>query len=303
LDATFRAFLREAQLLSRIVFLAAALLLAGCQSGPADRSNISQPGHAYASTATVEDPRYAAIVVEAESGRVLHAVNADQLRHPASLTKMMTLYILFEEIDGGRFGLGSELFVSPKAASQPPSKLGLKAGSTIRVADAIPAIAVKSGNDVALVVAENIAGSEPAFAQRMTRTARALGLENTVFRNASGLPDPAQITTAHDMGILARALQQRFPNRYAVFSQRTFTYRGHTYQSTNKLLGQVPGLDGMKTGYIRASGYNLAASVRRDGRRIIVIVFGGPSGAARDAQVTALVEEFLPERRSWLAFR
>jgi D-alanyl-D-alanine carboxypeptidase len=216
---------------------------------------------------------------------------------------MMTLYILFEEIDSGRLGLGSGLVVSPKAASQPPSKLGLKAGSTIRVADAIPAIAVKSGNDVALVVAENISGSESAFAQRMTRTARALGMHNTVFRNASGLPDPAQITTARDMAILARALQQRFPSRYAVFSQRTFTYRGHTYQSTNKLLGKLPGLDGLKTGYIRASGYNLAASVRRDGRRIIVIVFGGPSGAARDAQVTALAEEYLPERRSWLAFR
>jgi D-alanyl-D-alanine carboxypeptidase len=290
-------------LLSRIAFLAAALLLAGCQSGPADRSNISQPGHAYASTATVEDPRYAAIVVEAESGRVLHAASADQLRYPASLTKMMTLYVLFEEIDSGRLGLGSELVVSPKAASQPPSKLGLKAGSTIRVADAIPAIAVKSGNDVALVVAETIAGSESAFAQRMTRTARALGMHDTVFRNASGLPDPAQVTTARDMAILARALQQRFPNRYAVFSQRTFTYRGHTYQSTNKLLGKLPGLDGLKTGYIRASGYNLAASVRRDGRRIVAIVFGGPSGAARDAQVAALVEEYLPERRSWLAFR
>jgi D-alanyl-D-alanine carboxypeptidase len=289
--------------LARFVLFGILVLLAGCQSAPPERQSSAQALQSHAATATAEDPRYAALVVEADSGKVLHAVNADQLRYPASLSKMMTLYVLFEEIESGRLRLDSTLHVSARAAGQPPSKLGLKAGSTISVADAIPGIAVKSGNDVAAVVAENISGSEGAFAERMTRTAHRIGMQNTIFRNASGLPDPAQMTTARDMAILARALQQRFPRFYPVFSQRTFTYQGRSYPSTNKLLGQVPGLDGVKTGYIRASGYNLATSVRRDGKRIIVVVFGGPTGAARDAQVTALVDEYLPQRRSWLAFR
>ena len=289
-------------MLARFAVAGLLLVLAGCQSAPPERSSGAQALQ-YAASATTEDPRYAAIVVEADSGKVLHAVNADQLRYPASLSKMMTLYLLFEEVESGRFSLNSPLHVSTRAANQPPSKLGLKAGSTISVADAIPGIAVKSGNDVAAVVAENISGSEAAFAERMTRTARRIGMQNTIFRNASGLPDPAQMTTARDMAALARALQQRFPRFYPVFSQRTFTYQGRTYPSTNKLLGKVPGLDGVKTGYIRASGYNLVTSVRRNGKRLIVVVFGGPTGAARDAQVTALVDEYLPERRSWLAFR
>ncbi|HWT30359.1 MAG TPA: D-alanyl-D-alanine carboxypeptidase family protein [Propylenella sp.] len=289
-------------MLARYVLLGAVVLVAGCQSAP-DRPSGAQAGQSYASTATTEDPRYAAIVVEAESGKVLHAVNADQLRYPASLSKMMTLYVLFEEMESGRLGPNSPLHVSARAAGQPPSKLGLKAGSIISVADAIPGIAVKSGNDVAAVVAENISGSEAAFAERMTRTAHRIGMQNTIFRNASGLPDPAQMTTARDMAILVRALQQRFPRFYPVFSQRTFAYQGRTYPSTNKLLGKVSGLDGVKTGYIRASGYNLATSVRRSGERLVLVVFGGPTGAARDAHVTALVDEYLPERRSWLAFR
>ena len=289
-------------MLQRFV-LVAALLLGGCQSAPTGGSAVAHLGASEAATAAAEDPRYAAIVVEAASGKVLHAVNADQLRYPASLSKMMTLYILFEEIESGRLRLDTPLHVSTRAAGQPPSKLGLRADTTITVADAIPAIAVKSGNDVAAVVAENISGSEAAFAQRMTQTAHRLGMQDSLFRNASGLPDPAQMTTARDMAILVRALQQRFPRFYQVFSEPTFTYQGRTYPSTNKLLGKVPGLDGVKTGYIRASGYNLATSVRRDGKRIIVVVFGGPTGSARDAQVTALVDEFLPERRGWLSFR
>jgi D-alanyl-D-alanine carboxypeptidase len=251
----------------------------------------------------VFDPRYAAIVVDAESGEVLHAENADALRHPASLAKMMTLYILFGEVAAGRFSLDDPLPVSAHAARQPASKLGLKAGQTIRIRDAIGAIAVRSANDVAVVVAEAISGSEAAFAERMTRTAQALGMSSTRFTNASGLPDPAQVTTARDMAVLARALQTGFPGEYSVFSRRSFAYDGRTHESTNKLLGVVDGVDGIKTGYIRASGYNLAASARRGGKRIIVIVFGGRSGAARDAQVAALVEEYLPERSFFLAWR
>jgi D-alanyl-D-alanine carboxypeptidase len=290
---------------SKLLCLLAALLLAACASSP-DGPRVSQRSAAaiaYGDPSAFHDPRYAAIVVDAESGEVLHAQNADALRHPASLAKMMTLYILFGEMEAGRFSLDDPLPVSAHAARQPASKLGLKAGQTIRVGDAIGAIAVRSANDVAVVVAEAISGSEPAFADRMTSTALSLGMSRTRFTNASGLPDPAQVTTAHDMAVLARALQTRFPGEYPVFSRRTFAYAGRTHQSTNKLLGVVDGVDGIKTGYIRASGYNLAASARRGGRRIIVIVFGGSSGAARDAQVAALVEEYLPNRSFFLAWR
>ena len=162
--------------------------------------------------------------------------------------------------------------------------------------DAILAVAVKSSNDIAVAVAENIEGSEPAFASRMTRTARRLGMRDTIFRNASGLPDAGQITTAQDIAILARALRQDFPREYRYFSIQSFAYKGKTYKSTNQLLGEVPGMDGIKTGYVRASGYNLAASVRRDGRSLIVIVFGGSSSAARNARVAALIEEYSPSR-------
>ena len=243
-----------------------------------------------------QDPRYAAIVMEADSGDVLYSVSADATRYPASLAKMMTLYILFQEIEAGRLSLDSELFVSANAAAQPPSKLGVRAGSTIRVEDAIYATAVRSANDVAVVIAENIAGSEPGFAALMTRTARGLGMNSTTYRNASGLPDPGMITTARDVARLARALQTDFPRYYRIFSTRTFTYDGHTHKSTNDMLGEVPGMDGIKTGYTRASGFNLATSVSRDGKRIIVVVMGEPSGAARRADVTALVEEHFPSR-------
>jgi D-alanyl-D-alanine carboxypeptidase len=290
----------------RVLALAAALLLVSCQSGPdptprlaGERASAALP---YAGRAVSQDPRYAAIVVEAGSGDVLYAVNADQLRYPASLAKMMTLYILFEEIETGRLRTNSELSVSPNAARQPASKLGLRAGSSIRVEDAILAIAVRSANDVAVVVAENISGSEAAFAARMTRTGQSLGLRSTTFRNASGLPDPAQRTTARDMAALARALQTRFPRFYRAFSTRNFTYAGRNYESTNDLLGDIPGMDGIKTGYTRASGYSLATSVNRGGRRIILIVMGEPTHAARSAHVAALVGEHFPSRSGLLAW-
>ena len=284
----------------RIVFVAAALLLAGCQSGPEAGGYRGGGAVAYAGGAAPDDPRYAGLVMDASSGRVLYAEDANSPRYPASLTKMMTLYILFEEIERGGLGMGTELAVSAEAARQPASKLGLKAGSTISVADAVLALAVKSCNDVATAVAENIAGSEPAFAQRMTRTARALGMRNTSFRNASGLPDPAQISTARDMAVLARALGQRFPGHYHVFSTDSFTYAGRRYESTNKLLGEVPGMDFGKTGYTRASGYNLATSVQRGGKRIIVVALGAPSSAARNAHVSGLIAAHLPSRAGWL---
>jgi D-alanyl-D-alanine carboxypeptidase len=294
--------LRLPNLHLKIVFIAAALFLAGCQSGR-DVTGLDRPGASPALAYTAAgDPRYAGLVIEATSGAQLYADHADELRYPASLTKMMTLYVLFEEIDRGRLDMNSPLVVSEQAARQPASKLGVKAGSSIRVEEAIPAIAVKSANDVATVVAENISGSEAAFAERMTRTARSLGMRNTSFRNASGLPDPAQVTTARDMAVLVRALQRRFPHHYSAFSAESFTYGGRTYRSTNQLIGEVPGMDFGKTGYTRASGYNLVTSVERGGRRIIVVVLGAPSGAARNAQVEQLVAAHLPERGSWLAF-
>jgi D-alanyl-D-alanine carboxypeptidase len=232
--------------------------------------------------------------MDAATGDVLYANQADERRHPASLAKMMTLYLLFEALDEGRVSTGTLLSVSKHAAAQPPSDLGLKTGATISIGNAVVAIAVRSANDVAVAVAEELAGSEAAFALRMNAKARELGLRATRFRNATGLPDPAQVTTAREMALLARALQTRFPDRYRVFSTRQFSYQARRYHSTNQLLGEVPGVDGIKTGYIRASGYNLAASVRRGGRRLIIIVMGGPTGAARDAQVRALIDEYMP---------
>lgn len=261
------------------------------------------PALAVAEAQAQGDPRYAGIVVDAGSGEVLYAENADAARHPASLAKLMTLYLLFEELQAGRLTMASELPVSAHAARQPASKLGLKAGESISVREAVLALCVRSANDVAVVVAEAIAGSEPAFARRMTEKGGALGLRATRFRNASGLPDPAQVTTARDMAVLARALQISFPERYGFFSTRSFTYAGRRLESTNQLLGEIAGVDGMKTGYIRASGYNLVASARRGGRRIIVVVMGEKSGAARDGHVAALIDEHLPRRGVLAAFR
>ena len=277
--------------LSKLLPLLALLVLAACQSGGA---KMDVPSLSLAEARAVNDPRYAGIVVDTASGEVLYAEDADSKRHPASLTKLMTLYLLFEEIDAGRLTMATPLRVSAHAARMPASKLGLKAGQTIGVRDAILAICVRSANDVAVVVAEAIAGSEDAFAKRMNAKARALGLRSTFFDNATGLPDKRQVTTARDMAVLARALQTDFPARYGFFSTRSFTYKGHTLKSTNQLLGALPGVDGMKTGYIRASGYNLVASAKRGGKRVIVVVMGEKTGSARNGHVAALIEEYLP---------
>ena len=237
-----------------------------------------------------EARRYASIVIDAGTGEVLHADKADRRAYPASLTKMMTLYLLFEAVDQGRLGLNQKLPVSRRAAGMPPSKLGLKRGQSIRVKDAIKALVTKSANDVAVVVAEALGGSEQKFARLMTEKARTLGMTRTTFRNASGLPNNRQLSTARDMARLARALQRRYPHHYAVFKTKAFSYKGRRYKNHNKLLSNYAGTDGIKTGYTHASGFNLAASTVRDGRRLIAVVFGGKTAKSRDRHMRKLLD-------------
>lgn len=233
----------------------------------------------------------ASIVVDAETGAVLYESNSRTQTYPASLTKMMTLYLLFEALESKRFSLDDDLPVSARAANQPPTDLRLQAGASIQVRKAIQALVVQSANDVAVVIAEAIGGSEDKFARLMTKTAKQLGMKQTVFKNASGLPNSGQLTTARDMAILARALMSRFPDYYEFFNTQSFRYNGRTYQTHNRVLKNYPGADGLKTGYTRASGYNLATSVERNGHRLIGIVLGGKSARSRDAQMMALLDQ------------
>jgi D-alanyl-D-alanine carboxypeptidase len=235
-------------------------------------------------------PPYADIVVDDKSGLVLHQVSADEPRHPASLTKIMTLYLLFEQLEAGKLGLDTELPISSRAALQNPTKLGLKANQTIKVEDAIKGLVTKSANDAAVVVAEAIGGSEEEFANLMTAKAGALGMLGTIYVNASGLPAEAQITTARDQAVLGRAIQHRFPVYYQYFATPSFRYKGAEMRNHNNLLGQVKGVDGIKTGYTEASGYNLTSSVRRDEKHIVAVVLGGTSNSARDARMRQLIE-------------
>lgn len=234
--------------------------------------------------------RYASIIVDAESGKVLHASNPDRRRYPASLTKMMTLYMLFDAIDRGKLKINQRLKVSRRAQGMAPSKLGLKRGQTIRVKDAILALITKSANDVAVVVAETIGGTEVKFARMMTEKAKAIGMQKTRFRNASGLPNRRQVSTARDMATLARRLIDDFPQFYHYFGTQKFSYKHRTYSNHNKMLRAYPGVDGIKTGYIRASGFNLVASTKRYGRRLIGVVFGGQSAQSRDRHMRRLFE-------------
>lgn len=234
------------------------------------------------------EARYASIVVDAKTGRVLHAINADTPNYPASLTKMMTLYMVFEALDKGRLALDRKLPVSRVAAGRSPSKLGLRRGQHISVRDVIGALVTKSANDAATVMAEALGGTERKFARLMTGKARALGMTRTTFRNASGLPHSRQASTARDMATLAGALQRDFPHYYHYFSIASYKYKGRRYRNHNKLLGRYEGMDGLKTGYIRASGYNLAGSVERDGQRLIGVVFGGRSARWRDRHMVRL---------------
>jgi D-alanyl-D-alanine carboxypeptidase len=248
-------------------------------------------GHRHKSQAAESyQPSYSSIVVDINSGEVMQASNADAPRHPASLTKIMTLYMLFERLEQGKIKLQTELPVSAHAAVQAPSKLGLKPGETIRVETAIRAIVTKSANDVAVIVAEALGGDEPSFAKLMSAKARALGMTQTTYRNASGLPDEEQITTARDQALLGRAIQDRFPSYYHYFATRTFDYRGKSIRNHNHLLGVVDGVDGIKTGYIRDSGFNIVTSIRRANRHLVAVVFGGRSADARDARVRSLIE-------------
>jgi D-alanyl-D-alanine carboxypeptidase len=235
--------------------------------------------------------RYASVLMDAESGRVLHEINGDVRRYPASLTKLMTLYLLFQAIDTGQVTLDSRMAVSAHAAGQPPSKLGLSTKERLRVAEAILALVTKSANDVAAVVAEHLGGTESQFAMLMTQEASRLGMDQTVFRNASGLPDSNQVTTAHDMARLGRALLRDFPHHYHYFGTRQFAHDGITYANHNRMLGTYDGLDGMKTGYINASGFNLVASARRGGDRLIGVVFGAQSPGERARIMADLLDE------------
>ena len=236
------------------------------------------------------DDRYASIVIDMGSGQVLHDRFADSPRYPASLTKVMTLYMLFNALDNGEVTLDEELPVSRSASQAPPSRLGLSPGETISVRDAILALVTKSANDVAVVVAERLGGSESRFAALMTVQARALGMQNTRFYNPHGLPDTRQVSTARDLAILAQRMMEDHPHHYAYFATQEFAYGSRTYRNHNRLLGVVPGVDGIKTGYTRASGYNLMATAERDGNRIITIMLGGATSRARNTHVTELLE-------------
>jgi D-alanyl-D-alanine carboxypeptidase len=238
-------------------------------------------------------PQFSEIIVDGNSGATLSSNNPDGSRHPASLTKIMTLYLLFERLDAGKIKLDTEMPVSEHASEQDPTKLGLMPGQTIRVEDAIKGLVTRSANDAAVVIAEAVGGDEKEFARLMTRKAHMLGMSKTIYRNASGLPDDEQVTTARDQATLGRAIQDRFPRYYRYFSTASFTFRGHSIANHNHLLGSVEGVDGIKTGYTRASGFNLVTSMRRGNRHLVGVVMGGRSGGSRDAIMRNLLAENL----------
>ncbi|OJX08067.1 MAG: hypothetical protein BGO76_03530 [Caedibacter sp. 38-128] len=236
--------------------------------------------------------KYAAYVIDAHTGQVFHAENAHGRVHPASLTKIATLYMLFEALDQGRVKLDTKLKISAHAARQIPTKLGIPAGSMISVKDAILALVTKSANDVSVAVAEHLSGSEAAFAQQMTKRVRQLGLKSTLFKNSSGVPNKQQITTAADMAKLLQIVIRDFPNYYKnYFGRKSFTYNGIVHANHNKLLGKVEGLDGGKTGFICASGFNISTSTIRNGNRLITVVMGGETSRWRDQRVISLTNK------------
>ena len=246
------------------------------------------------SSAWVANPAVSAkesyLIVDATSGRELASDRADELRHPASLTKLMTIYLTFSALDSGRLSLGDGLPVSVNALNAPPTKMGMSPGGTVNVRDATMALVTRSANDAAVLLAEGLAGSEEAFARLMTQKARQLGMNSTVFRNASGLPNSEQVTTARDLAKLANALMRDYPHYYAIFSVQSYAYRGRTLENHNRMLGSYDGADGLKTGYTNASGFNLVMSAVRDNRRLIGVVMGGTSAAQRDRTMAALMD-------------
>ena len=241
--------------------------------------------------------RYAGLVIDAATGEIFYQENARRSLHPASLTKIMTLYMVFEALRDGRLTLDQPLPVSATANAEPPSRIDLVTGGTVTVEQAIYALVTKSANNVAVVVAEALGGTEASFAEMMTQRARQLGMADTVFRNASGLPNSNQRSTAWDMGILARAMIHDFPREYAYFSTQRWQHRGTTYRNHNRLLGQYAGMDGIKTGYIRASGFNLVASAQRGELRLIGVVFGGRTAASRNAHMADLLDRTFASQR------
>lgn len=247
------------------------------------------PGAQARAQSLYAQPKYAAIVVDAASGEVLYARRADQPRYPASITKVMTLYLVFEALATGRLSPNDQVVISPYAARQPPSKSGLRPGQSLTVDEAIRVTALKSANDVAVALAEKVGGSEARFTALMTLRAQELGMTNSRFVNANGLPDPRHVTTARDIAILSRAVMRDYPQYYSYFSQKTYDFRGQRLINHNRLLLRMPGMDGLKTGYTNAAGFTLAASAVRDGRRLITVVLGGSSTAARDENVEELL--------------
>jgi D-alanyl-D-alanine carboxypeptidase (penicillin-binding protein 5/6) len=275
-----------AKLRSARPLLVALGLALSCLAGVVPSTASAQIPYLQLNTA---EPKYAAIVIDANSGEVLYDKRADSPRYPASVTKIMTLYLTFEALSEGRMKATDRVIISPRAAAQAPTKLGLPVGDSLSVDEAIRAITVKSANDVAVALAEKLGGSEQRFAALMTLRGQELGMRNSRFVNASGLPDSRQISTARDLAILSRATMRDFPQYYSYFSIKGFTFRGNYVRGHNRLLDSMDGFDGLKTGYTNASGYNLAGSAVRDGRRLIAVVLGGSSTAWRDNNMEDLL--------------
>ncbi len=282
-------------LLSRIMMLGMALLLAmtliSSDAEAKKRNRSSKKSQTSSSTTGVNDPRYAALIMNPQTGEIYHAANANARRYPASLTKMMTLYLLFEALEQKKISLDDRMEVSALAARQPQTNLSLDEGDSIEVETAIKALVVRSANDVSVVVAEALAGDVDRFAQRMTSRARSLGMKNTTFKNPNGLPNTGQVTTAADMAKLGIALKRDFPRYYRYFSTLQFSHNGVSYYTHNRVMLRYAGVDGIKTGYIGASGFNLVTSVTRGGRPLVGVVMGGRSGSWRDSRMIELLDD------------
>ena len=287
------------QALARFIPFRAHPIKALMTIGLAVAIGMSGAGDAFAARkkarASAASPKYAAIVIDANTGKTLFASSADAARYPASLTKMMTLYMVFEALQRGKISEKTKIPFSAQASAKPPTKLGVKAGGTVTVETIIYSLVTKSANDSAAAVAEYLGGTEEGFARMMTTKAQRLGMSNTVFKNASGLPDTAQYSTARDMAILGIALREHFPQYYDYFSTRSFSYGKQRMANHNRLLGRVKGVDGIKTGYTRASGFNLVSSVSTGGKKVVAVVMGGQTGRSRDNHMAELIRKYLPK--------
>ncbi|HEU5046236.1 MAG TPA: D-alanyl-D-alanine carboxypeptidase family protein [Rickettsiales bacterium] len=272
-------------------FLAAlSISFAAPQSAYASSKHHHHHHHKKAYHAVYKAPHVATIVVDADSNQVLESESADALHYPASLTKMMTLYLTFDALKHNKLSLDQDIIVSRHAAGMPATNIALSPGEHLKVKDAILSIVVNSANDSATALGETIGGTESDFAQKMTRKAAELGMKNTVFQNASGLPNPRQHTTARDMAMLGLALKRDFPQYFPFFKTESFTFRGNTYVTHNHVMMRYAGVDGIKTGFIRASGFNLVTSVNRDGHHLVAVVLGGSTWRSRDDRMIALLD-------------